>query len=461
VHTLLSLAGDEHRMIELSSVSASNEQLATIISEVDSGLSLRSRLEVGARVPQGIDKYLAHPHSVFNTNNYAIPTTQQVLEGKTVGSFPTPKPKGFATIVPYTHRWITELWIEGHAYPKHSRLGTWIVRHPLLDTGDVRVGARGIYYCCPSSAYFGGDVDTILIRPQLYIPGALEIFQELAAGPEWTAEHSDKGFYSMDTVGKLGGLQQASILLRDSTARSVLKSYLQDGATNAPGSVFLASDRRRYYSLEGISRQFDDPLRVVPFIDDLIVRKVLHRGLVLKCQFCRAADWFPLGEISSEFRCRRCRREQTILSKNTLQSADPAWYYQLDEIVFQGLKNDMDVPLLALDYLRRSANSFLFTDELELRRRNDTRPFIEIDICCICDGVLVVGEAKATSRIEGGGKRERRSLAKYKDAALGLGARRFVLASSVRWNQETIANTHQAFSGTNIKVLVLDGPDRF
>ena len=44
----------------------------------------------------------------------------------------------------------------------------------------------------------------------------------------------------------------------------------------------------------------------------------------------------------------------------------PSVYYQLDELVYQGLENDMHIPTLALDTLRCSAQgSFLYVEELE------------------------------------------------------------------------------------------------
>jgi hypothetical protein len=164
-----------------------------------------------------------------------------------------------------------------------------------------------------------------------------------------------------------------------------------------------------------------------------------------------------MRDLGDEFTCKRCARKQAIQSKHSLGQTEPVWYYQLDEIVYQGIRNDVHVPLLALDYLRRKNTSFSYTDELELWRPTQPRPFIEVDLCCICDGTLTIGEAKTTERIEGGGKHERRSLNKYRETALLLGARRFVLATSKAWSAETLANAKAAFAGTNVEVMHLEG----
>jgi hypothetical protein len=94
---------------------------------------------------------------------------------------------------------------------------------------------------------------------------------------------------------------------------------------------------------------------------------------------------------------------------------------------------------------------------LEIYKPGSPRPFIEIDLCCICDGTLTIGEAKSTERIEGGRKRERRALAKYKEAAVLLGARQFVLATSLTWTPETLQNAAAAFANTNVEVVPVIG----
>ncbi len=183
----------------------------------------------------------------------------------------------------------------------------------------------------------------------------------------------------------------------------------------------------------------------------------MHRGTVLKCQYCRTADWFSMGDLADEFSCKRCARKQSIQSKHTLQQPEPVWYYQLDEIVFQGIRNDMHIPLLTLDFLRRKNRSFSYADELEVWKPNEPKPLIEIDLCCICDGVLTIGEAKCTERIEGGGKHEKQSLAKYCEVAKLLGARRFILATSKVWSPEMRANAKEAFARTNAEIIYLEG----
>jgi hypothetical protein len=445
--------------IDFVSVSVGKQEIEGMIDDLHSakgsslaGVTIKSQ----SRVPGGVTELLANPQVVFNTDNYAVPTTQQVVEGKAAGFFPTPKPKGFTRIVPYEHRWISELRVEGLSYPRHLALGEWLIRHPLLGTQGARTGKYGLCYICPNVAYFGGDVDTILIRPELSVPPAQAVFERVAKAAGLSCALSDKGFFSRDLVLKMGGLEYAAALLREPRHFAVLETYLIDGKAQSAAGRYLSSDGRRYLSLGDVSTILGDPTEAVSLIDTLVEGSLVRRGTVLKCQYCRTADWFSMGDLADGFICKRCARKQAIQRKHTLGTAEPVWYYQLDEIAYQGIRNDMHVPLLTLDYLRRKNKSFSYADELEIWKPNEPKPFIEIDLCCICDGTLTIGEAKTTERIEGGGKRERQSLAKYREAAVFLGARRFVLATSKVWSHETLSNAERAFAGTNVPVVHLD-----
>jgi hypothetical protein len=66
-----------------------------------------------------------------------------------------------------------------------------------------------------------------------------------------------------------------------------------------------------------------------------------------------------MKDLADEFNCKRCARKQPIQSRHTFGQAEPVWYYQLDEIAYQRIRNDMHVPLLALDYLRKKNTSLL------------------------------------------------------------------------------------------------------
>ena len=84
-----------------------------------------------------------------------------------------------------------------------------------------------------------------------------------------------------------------------------------------------------------------------------------------------------------------------MLSENWKQPSQPLIYYSLNEVFYQGLKSNMKCPLLTLNYLKKLSEScFIFSPELELYSKSDNKKEIEIDIICISDGELLIGETK-------------------------------------------------------------------
>ncbi len=424
----------------------------------DCPFSFGDRLRGPTKIITDIKELMAHPLRVLNVDAFGT-ATNQLLGDQLAGYFPTPKPKGFSEIVSYDHRWITELEIEGQDYPRHPALGTFLAKERTLTTDDVRSGRDGVCYLCPNSIYFGGDVDSILRRPEIRVPTAAEVFEHLASLAGLKSKLSDKGFYAQEFLRKLGGLANAAAFLRSNTSASVLKEFRKPGDSKA-GGCFLSSDRRRYLDLEAL-KILAVSNDVNEFVDGLVRNEILHRGLVLKCRYCRTADWFSIAEIGELFRCNRCRLEQSILSANLFARPEPTWYYKLDELVYQGITNNMHVPLLALDRLRRSAQSFMHADEHEFVRRSEEKPLIEVDICCIADGMLTIGEAKVSDRVADTASGERAALREYRELATLLGAEKFILASEVDWSPRTKEIAAELFQGTNISVHTLGRADLY
>ena len=72
-------------------------------------------------------------------------------------------------------------------------------------------------------------------------------------------------------------------------------------------------------------------------------------------------------------------------------------------MVFQGFEDNMQVPLLALDYLRRaSEHSFEWVPDSNVytQQEGNKATYRNIDILCISDGKLYIGEAKSNDTID-------------------------------------------------------------
>ena len=121
----------------------------------------------------------------------------------------------------------------------------------------------------------------------------------------------------------------------------------------------------------------------------------------------------------------------------------------------------MLVPILTLDHLRKRAKrSFDFSPELEIWASAAKRPAMEVDICCIVDGALLVGEAKTANVLDKKRKEERMLIANYRELAADLGASAVVFATmAATWDKVTKNAIDQAFSGDAIRPIILGGGD--
>ena len=124
----------------------------------------------------------------------------------------------------------------------------------------------------------------------------------------------------------------------------------------------------------------------------LFKKGLIERGIKLKCDSCSFNSWYPAEDLGQAFRCNRCYKSQVCTS-------NPLWLYKLPEVTYQGLESNMEVPLLALNYLKHmSKRYFEWIPDLDVWYENE-RAKGNIDIACIVDGKLFLGEAKSEKGI--------------------------------------------------------------
>ncbi len=85
---------------------------------------------------------------------------------------------------------------------------------------------------------------------------------------------------------------------------------------------------------------------------ELLDKDLLERGFLLRCETCSFEAWYPIDRIGRSFECSRCFTMQVY-------KTNPIWLYKLPEIIYQGLNQNIEVPLLAVSYLKnKSKHSF-------------------------------------------------------------------------------------------------------
>jgi hypothetical protein len=458
--------------IFLLSLSLSPDEITAARNKLDRrlfSLRIEERLPVGdtsspteegvaPSLSRSLEWLLRYPFRVYESGNADRTVSRHFLGEDMAGFLDPPKPKNFSKIHPYEHRWITEISVMGHQLPRHPLLGDRVVRHGLSSALGARIGRDGIAFFCPSSSYFGGDIDQTLVKPSIHLPNGFSVFPLLMKDIGYDCLISDKGRFALATLSKFGSIASLAHFLLNNSKSAVLEKYLE---TNRPGpdvndeGLFLQSDRRRYLDFIAIKKIMGSDRAAADLIDTLIGQAVFHRGLVLKCDLCRSTDWFSVAELSHEFRCKRCNRTQVYRQFHILSRHEPPWYYKLDEVVFKGLANNMAVPLLTLHRLSQKTESFLYSLDVELLDPNSGAQLFELDICCIPDGELTIGEAKRNNRLGKTAREEREEVNKYFDLAQKIGASQVVFATyDEQWREETLRIIDDRFSGSLIKVII-------
>lgn len=456
--------------IHLLSVSLSSDNLTRVRNTLATRwyrLPINEGLPIGEDTPPNLSPSLStsmewllrQPFRVYELNNVDKTTSRHFFGEDMAGTFETPKPKRFSYVPPYDHRWITEFSVVDHQLPRHPLLGEHVVLDQTISTEGVRTGRGHIAYFCPNIAHLHGrDLDETLVRPRISLPNFFTIIQRLLKGVNYDYQISDKGRFTADTLLKFGGIASLAYFLLTERKRAVLEKYLDRNAPQPDEKgegLFLQSDRRRYLDFPAVVKIMGSDEAAANLIDTLISQSVLHRGLILKCEFCRSTDWFGVAELTNEFRCKRCSRTQFYRQFHALSRPEPSWFYKLDEIVFKALGNDMMVPVLTLYQLKRGAASFLFSPDIEVLDPMNREQLFELDICCIPDGELTIGEAKKNNRLGKTAWEERAEVNKYFDLAQKIGATQVVFATnSERWRDETERIITERFVESFIKVIL-------
>jgi hypothetical protein len=405
---------------------------------------------------------LRHPRQLFETHTTGRPLAGLFEGTKIAGFVDTPKPLNFSRLS-VDHRWISHLDIPDYVPPYHSKLGKHFLGVPGIGTLNARTAKDGLAYTSPTNGFYGGgSVDEVLVRPTLDLMGATQMFQRLCLGASITAVPSDKGLYSDDLLRKFRTLEAAADFFKNQRFKALFDKYL-DTRSPEPGvydeGAFVQG--RRYLDFCAVEKIIHNKEEAATVLNTLCTNQILIRGFVFQCQACRNADWYPIAEVSETFVCSRCRSTQAYHRTHWKRPEEPAWYYALGEVSFQAHKNNAWVNILALDCLRRSSSKpFMFATEHDLFEWLSKERMMEIDMCCVWCGKVVIGEAKKNGVLGDNRKEQQAAAAKYRALADRINAYRIVCATAAaEWDKSAIDCLDGAFVGSSCDRILLAGKD--
>lgn len=173
---------------------------------------------------------------------------------------------------------------------------------------------------------------------------------------------------------------------------------------------------RKIISSRGVPDSADTSSEIL----ELLSHRFLLRGYILKCPQCNAEEFYFMKEVDEKFFCKGCRQENVAPLK-----LPPA--YRLNHIVAEGRLNGVVATVLTLYKLfLETEDSFIYCPELGLKSGENE---MEIDIVCIVDGEIVIGEAKMGRLIKDRDFSPRDEFEKYKIIARDIGAHRVVFST--------------------------------
>lgn len=152
----------------------------------------------------------------------------------------------------------------------------------------------------------------------------------------------------------------------------------------------------------------------------LLNKRILLRGYTIECPQCNSVNFYFMNEVDEKFTCRSCRK--TAVAPLKLKSA-----FKLNQVVSESYRQGSIATILTLYHLYcRAENSFIYSGELRLKKGQEE---MEIDVVCLVDGELVIGEAKTGKLIKDRDFSTRDEFDKYKKLAKELNAHRVVFST--------------------------------
>lgn len=465
IHEKLTETADGRPFL-VTSVSKNVSQLESAVKRLERARLVKGKGKTLPELAQfdfDVKKLLQFRHTSWERNHHLGSTAQavQLVNARSAGQLEV-RPKHvireFDAYAGENPIWVFEIAVEGYQLPRRR-----VFNDKVLSFGrnapDTRVSSSGIAYVGVTPFVLGGaDIEAIVAKPILRTMGPFELFSHLFEEHGYEIAISDKGTYQEGTIQRFGGLDSFATTFR--SARWPLLTKYLDQSENQPGVTDQGTKirDRRYLDYASVAKQLgtDKEETVRETLGEFLDEGILQRGFTLKCRECRQFDWYDVGAVSDVFRCSRCGSIQRY-------DPEPLWTYRLNELVFQCLKNNAHCHILTLDRIRQWATNgnFLSIPALDVFQQGDrTNPFAEIDVACIVDGQIVLGECKTTGSIT---RVERQQLAKYETLAKQLQAGVLVLSTlSEPWTAASmtfIEGRRQHLSQFDIDLRVLTGPD--
>lgn len=160
----------------------------------------------------------------------------------------------------------------------------------------------------------------------------------------------------------------------------------------------LTDERKEFGSYKPEYKKFDitkkrNKLDLKTSLSMLTEESIFFQGVKPRCQLCGSKFWYYAEELNKEMVCKGCKSKLHL-------PVESKWSYRLNELILNAVAFHGVIPMIwALGHiLSFSRNSFIFIPSICLFKNYDSpSPLAEIDLVCISDGDLIIGEIKTSA----------------------------------------------------------------
>jgi hypothetical protein len=166
-----------------------------------------------------------------------------------------------------------------------------------------------------------------------------------------------------------------------------LKAVLDDVSGKQPPEQdvsYLAGDAIVHQ--HGVTPLSEDEMK--RGLNRLLARNVLRVGLVVRCRHCGIESWFHIDEVRQFNECAGCGNPRPL-------AAGAEWRYRLNSLAKRCVSARILAVLQALASIAHDSTAcFFYSPNLNLYQRTSEDIWREIDVACVSDGELIIGEVK-------------------------------------------------------------------
>jgi len=444
--------------IHITSISLNPEDMELFKSKINDGiLKLAFKREISTVIQKTTDLSISKQFCYYN--QISETKSQIFINGESSDILSGYKLKGFNNANATEIRWITELSINGHSQVRKPYLISQVFKNPNECSNDiVRISTTGVAYNSTSS-FIPADssIEKCLLNTKIKCVSFKETLDEVFAENNLVYCMSNQGKYLRNILNKFdNNLSEVASFFTQKDYIKIFNTYKNLNKNDKFG-ILLDGRKRRYLNYDFLKSIINDST-LKNIMNELIAKRILLRGFLIKCPECINADWYSINDVGDNITCTQCNEK--LFFSNSMspfaQTYEPVWFYKLDEVFYKAITNDFDVPLLTLHYLSKTAKkSFDFFPEVDIFQGD--KKDAELDIICNVDGDLIIGEAKRPDYIE------EKQLNKYQYYASRLGVQKLVFSTLAQdWDNKTKNIINEISKNLNkygIEVICINSKD--